>query len=369
MKKYISMALAAMALVSCSNDEFLEINQEAISFGEAFVDNATRAYDPSYGANANALTQFNVWGAVEGTVDGTSQWSSIFANDVVEGKVGSTDGTVNVWNCTSKTQYWIPGANYKFAAVVNGGTDLSKFTVGDYNIPTAVTFTSTDGQQDLLYADAIATGAASDNPLVDFTFKHMLAKVVFAVENTTNSQEGNQGQTSPYYYKVTGVKILNPMVSGKCTFGATPIWEDRKQSATAEAAGAYFSLGDVTSNTASSTLENMTAIEIHDRASKDETTSHRACLLIPYNYKTEATTLTENNYRSFQVEYTVSLYLEVDTDPTHDVLISQEKKQSAITIDIKPGYSYRLLVTLGLGNPIQFSVKENPIGWETPTGE
>ena len=61
MKKYISMALAAMALVSCSNDEFLEINQEAISFGEAFVDNATRAYDPSYGANANALTQFNVF--------------------------------------------------------------------------------------------------------------------------------------------------------------------------------------------------------------------------------------------------------------------------------------------------------------------
>lgn len=355
MKKYISMALAAMALVSCSNDEFLEINQEAISFGEAFVDNATRAYDPSYGADANALTQFNVWGSVKGTVNGTTKWSSVFKNDNVEGEVGA-----GLWNCTTKTQYWIPGADYKFAAVVNAGTDLSKFTVGDDNIPTAVTFTSTDGQQDLLYASAEVLKATGNSP-VNFTFKHMLAKVVFAVENTTNSQEGNKDKTSPYYYKVTGVKILNPMVSGKCAFGDSPTWNERIQSETVEVAGAYFSLGDVTSNTNSS--------EIHDRASKETTTSHRACLLIPFNYKTGETELEGKNYRPFQVEYTVSLYFEVDTDPTHDVLISQEVKKSDITIDIKPGYSYRLLVTLGLGNPIQFSVEKDPIDWETPTVE
>ena len=341
MKKYISMALAAMALVSCSNDEFLEINQEAISFGEAFVDNATRAYDPSYGANANALKKFNVWGAVEGTVNGTSQWSSIFAGEEVTGTVGS-----NVWTCT-KTQYWIPEANYKFAAVVNGG----KVEEMNDGVPTKVAFETNDGKKDLLYAFKEAQGQPSDNGPVKFIFNHMLAKVVLAVENTSNTN-------GVYYYKVSDVQLLNPMISGWCEFEKEvegedkgPYWSNRKQSGDVPS----FSLENVTSKISETETE-----EIHDGATKDNTTSN-ACLIIPYRYDADKEALKGNNniVGDFKVKYTYSLWMKVNGSP--DVKITEVTPEPVkIETDILPGYSYRFVVKLGLGQPIQFSVEVDP---------
>ena len=57
MKKYIYIALAAAAFASCSQDEALELNQEAIDFDAPFVENATRAAtDPSLGTANNPFT-------------------------------------------------------------------------------------------------------------------------------------------------------------------------------------------------------------------------------------------------------------------------------------------------------------------------
>ena len=72
MKKLFTILAVAAAMVSCAKEEVVSFDQgEAIEFG-SFVDNATRAdaaTDPSYSTTTGkgvALTQFNVYGAVEG---------------------------------------------------------------------------------------------------------------------------------------------------------------------------------------------------------------------------------------------------------------------------------------------------------------
>ena len=65
MKKLFIAIAALAAMTSCSQDEVMEVAQkQAISFGNAFVGNSTRAAnDPSYGTS-NSLKAFNVWGTV-----------------------------------------------------------------------------------------------------------------------------------------------------------------------------------------------------------------------------------------------------------------------------------------------------------------
>ena len=88
MKKYLYIALAAATFASCSQDEVMDFNQEAISFGNAVVDNVPRAaIDPSFGTT-NKLTAFNVWGAVQGTNNNATVWVPVFANDKVSGTFG-----------------------------------------------------------------------------------------------------------------------------------------------------------------------------------------------------------------------------------------------------------------------------------------
>ena len=97
----ISLAVAATA---CNKADVIEMNKEAITFDKAFVDNSTKAIDPSYGADAVALTKFNVWGTVEGTNNGT-QYVPVFANTLVTGTVNGGN-----WQTQNKNTY---GRNFR----------------------------------------------------------------------------------------------------------------------------------------------------------------------------------------------------------------------------------------------------------------
>lgn len=197
--------LAVSALVSCSNEEVLEVDKgEAISFGNAFVDNATRATDPSLGTTAKPLTTFNVWG----TVKGNSNLVAIFANNIVTGSVGEG----STWECTNTTQYWITGAKYNFAALVNA----SEVKLGTDLLPATVAFES-DGSTDLLYAKSIEyTGQASGNPKVAFTFEHLLSKVYLKVTN-------NSTAAGKYSFLVKNIKVNAPKTAGTYTI-ANKTW-------------------------------------------------------------------------------------------------------------------------------------------------
>lgn len=197
MKKILISMLAVAALVSCSKEESILVDQgEAIAFGNAFVENSTRATDPSLGTSANPLTSFQVWG----TINGGNGAVAIFGGETVEGTVG-TDST---WNCTTKTHYWVNGAKYNFAALANAGT----VTPGADLLPATVAFEST-GSKDLIYAkSAEYTGKpAGQNVKVAFTFEHLLSKVNIKVINKSSA-------ATDYSFLVKNLKINAPKTGG-----------------------------------------------------------------------------------------------------------------------------------------------------------
>ena len=112
MKKFFIAIVALAAAVSCSNDDIISIDRQAIGFGNPFVENSVRA-DYSDGQE---LTQFNVYG----TVTGTAGTVNIFEGVPVTGTVGATE-----WSYAEQyAQYWIPGADYNFAAVVDATVSI-----------------------------------------------------------------------------------------------------------------------------------------------------------------------------------------------------------------------------------------------------
>ena len=202
--------LAVAALVSCSKEQTVSFDKgEEIGFN-SFVENSTRATDPSYGGaqGQQALTSFNVWGTVNAS---NNTPVAIYANDTVTGStVGSqldeNGKETNVWNCTSKTQYWIKDAKYNFAALVNAGT----VTLGADLLPATVEFTA-NGSKDLMYARSakdIEGKESGKNGPVNFAFSHLLSKVYIGVTNSSSTATG-------YSFLVKNIKITAPKTSGK----------------------------------------------------------------------------------------------------------------------------------------------------------
>lgn len=180
---------SALSLGSCSSDETIDaIHGEAITFGNAFVENSTRATDPSYGA-AKALDQFNVWGTVTGNTNNTNNTVNVF-----NGATVSSDGKEYgaAWTC-NQTQYWIPDATYKFMAIAHGTVPSS-----DANkMPLTISYTA-DGETDLLLGELTSNGiktvktngsAESEENPVAFTMSHLLSKAVFTFTNRDASAQ------------------------------------------------------------------------------------------------------------------------------------------------------------------------------------
>lgn len=316
MKKYLYIALAAAALTSCSQDETLDIQKEAIAFGDAFVDNSTRAAtDGSYGAT-NAIKSFQLYGTVNSV--------NIYNNVKVEDKTSASDNTAvgynNVWYCPV-TQYWVQGANYKFAAVVDATSVTTDETT---KMPTSLSYTAST-QKDMLYQEVTTTGKPTTNGgLVAFTFNHLLAKAKFTFTNTTDHTSVQSGTT--YTYDISDLKITNTYASA--TYNTvTKSWD----TASAETAATEF--GSITA------LANGTP---------QECTAEK--LLIPG--------ITSVNV-SFN--YTIKIGNTVIYKTTTPVTASA-------TTNIEANKAYNFNISLGLNDKIQFTVTAAPT-WATPVNE
>jgi hypothetical protein len=257
-----------------------------------------RATDPSYGAVA--LTKFNVYGTVTGTGNGTV---NIFAGDEVTGTVGN-----NVWACANK-QYWIAGASYNFAAVASGNVA----TTDANGMPTTISTiaNANNNVEDLLYATATATGKATGNGKVNFTFDHMLSKAFFTV--TSNTEGG-------YYYSVKNIKVAN-YSAGTYTVGGS--WAGT----TAE----DVEFGDITKVTKES-------------GAKTNTTQ---MLLIPTT-------------DDFMVTFTVEIYKD-------NQLLGTTNYEKTVDTDLVMGNVYDFRLALSVGELIEFTVTTNPT-WTPATG-
>lgn len=200
MKKIFCAVLALAAMASCSKEYIVAENKQAIGFGEAFVDNGTRA---DYSQLDKPVEAFKVYGTLTGSYGNTVQ---IFDGDDVTKPAenyfnGGVYDSTKAWLCT-ETQYWVPNATYQFAAIVDGVAETTT------TLPEEIKFTVADGanNKDLLYAtatasvdnDGVVTTGTNASGLVAFSFNHLLSKVMF----TVNSNIG-----TGYSIKVTGITV------------------------------------------------------------------------------------------------------------------------------------------------------------------
>ena len=222
MKKLFTILAVAAAVVACQKNEIVSLNKgEAISFGNAFVENSTRvdvADDPSL--NETSFTEFKVWGTVGGV--------PIYAGNTVTGTVGAD----NIWSCAEVKQYWIKDAQYKFAALANADT----VTLGEDKLPAKVTFDATAADVDLLYAEPVSrVGESSGNAPVAFTFNHLLSKVKFTVNNGSTTATG-------YSFEVHSI-VVNGSKTGTITL-ANKTWSEKSAAADYEVADIVVAEGD-----------------------------------------------------------------------------------------------------------------------------
>ena len=191
MKKILFVALAAVGLTACVQNEELAISKSnAITFDNVYVGNATKAaIDGSYTAEKGNLDHFNVWA----TISNTNGTANIFENEAV------TKNNAGVWSyAVENTQYWIPGNNYSFVGVVDG----TVASVDSYNMPLTIS-TSLSGQKDVLYDTESRSYNGEAVTPVHFNFEHLLAKVKFTAKNVMTTSD------SDLYYTVESIKITN----------------------------------------------------------------------------------------------------------------------------------------------------------------
>ena len=207
MKKILVAAAIMMSMISCNKDQTISLNQEAIGFDNAFINNSTKSVeDPSYD-NTNLFSDFAVYGFVEGNV--------LFDGVKVKGSELNGD-----WTYTG-TQYWIAGAKYNFAAVapMTDG-NWTKTSADKYS--TTISFTN-NGTTDLLYAQtADIEGKVTGNEKVGFTFRHILSKVKFSFENAYNASNAT--------IKVSNIKITDAFKTGQVTLSTSETtWSNQAQ--------------------------------------------------------------------------------------------------------------------------------------------
>lgn len=192
MKKLFVSVLAVAALAACANEEIVSMDKgEAIQFGNAFVNNSTRATDPSYSTkNIESLL-------VYGTVNNQNIFDAAI--------VSKTGDYGSIWSCKDALgneikQYWIAGANYKFVGIVDGVKAGVTTTVVDQTtkMPTTITYNA-DGETDLLCA-TVERPNNTNYDTVAFTFTHLLSKVNFTVTNESTDASG-------YSFAVKNIKL------------------------------------------------------------------------------------------------------------------------------------------------------------------
>ena len=174
MKKLLVSVLAIAGLVACTQETTLVQKGNApMEFGGAFVENATRAIDPSI--TTATITGFDVWGFMDSP-----------AGKVFEGEdVTRSEGNFTYVN----TQYWAPGHVYYFAALAPMNSANWSLNTAEANLEGAgeISFTNVNGTEDLLYAaKAISTEGlqVGETPgVVELQFNHMLSKVKFSFTN------------------------------------------------------------------------------------------------------------------------------------------------------------------------------------------
>lgn len=324
MKKIFVAMLALAAATACSNDELVSVNQEAIAFDNAFINNSVRSVvDPSY-SNTNLFGDFAVYGYVAGESS-----ASIFDGTQVSGTALNGE-----WTYTG-TQYWIHGADYTFHAVAPYNDGWTKTEAGIDSVK--LSFTN-DGETDLLFAtnDYGIYSYNENQPVgkVGFNFRHVLSKVKFSFVNKYNATNS--------YLRVSNIKIENAYATANATLNATTAW-------TGHAGTLELVFGNA------NTTAQDTAAQKFAYNPETEVESHNELLLIPGAMPTDG----------YKVTFTVEVLV-------GEAVIKTYNHEVAANFTPVAGYSYDLKAELSHENldpeqpqeAIEFTVTGIG-GWDT----
>lgn len=218
MKKILLVALAAAAMVSCSQNEEIEnaAQKAEIKIGPV-VNNSTRAIVPTTSAN---FEEFKVYAYSHEATTFPSAFTTLI------GGVDFSKGDDNNWSAGSKKFYWPASGSVSFFAY-GGATNVEyteatsttnpilKYTIKDY---------STKNQEDLVIASqtiATKTGA------VNLVFNHALTQIAFKAV----------GIESNVRYTISNISVIDAKNAGTYNFAADKAWTLESTTATYDIAG------------------------------------------------------------------------------------------------------------------------------------
>lgn len=329
MKKLFVAVLAVAALASCAQEDVILNNDKAISFGDAYVANSTKAiYEGTTYVDA-----FQVWGTV--TPVGETESVVLYNGANVTRPAGLTGyNPATAWECTVQ-RFWTPNCNYAFYAVVDATTVNA--TGG---VPTSIVYEAGDtGVKDLLYgATTKEVGADASNPgLVAFTMQHLLSKVSFKFTNTNTN--------TAYTYNVTSVKVSGAWSKGTYTFEDTAAANENDGTWARTGEGTMPVLSFLNGNTALA-LENAT-VDANDNVIASTAVAPKSFVIIPGTPALSIAIEVQTVFNS-KVVSTQPYNLTVNTtegDAGDDTDITFEKNTH-----------YNFVVELEGGKPIDFTI-------------
>lgn len=342
MKKLLLSVLAISALVACSKSDVIEMPQsQAIKFGSAFVDNSTKAIDPTWQHTA-ANASFKVWGKLSTTNGSTNIFRGLKVTK-------SGTGIGNTWYYSEdRVQYWIPSVDYSFAAIA-GKTSSVDVDAAD-GMPTTISYDAAT-QSDLLYASATAIGKTSANQEVKFTFSHLLSRAQFKFVNAYPEQ-------SDLYIQVSDIKINDAYKSGSYAIN-TNSW-----TATDNSYDLVFGNGVTVDETG-----NGAPIYV---GSNEACYSNKVGLLVPATYdNNNATTDIPEFKLSFKVEVFLKQVIAGATEYTKINALTQDFTTDNLVPDgpltFDKNCSYNFVITVGKNDlePIKFGLEK--VEYWTPT--
>lgn len=211
MKKILLAAVAALAIVGCSQNEEIEKAGEKaeINFGTV-VSKTTRAAETNLATLQGEGIGFTVYAYNSGTEDMSAVTAASGLTSFMS-VVKVTYNASNKWEATGGPYYWPLTDKIQFFAYGNPSTDALVYNVptGSQIYPT-ITYTVADVAKQTDFVVAKETNKTKTNSAsgVSLAFTHALAQVNFSVKGADK-----------YTYKVTSITLKGIANAGTYDFG------------------------------------------------------------------------------------------------------------------------------------------------------
>lgn len=195
-KKFLFVALSALALTACVNDETIEVNPgNALTF-RATSGNATK----SQITTTSTISDFKVWGYHQS--DAEPSVTTPFMEDQLVQRISG------VWTY-SPTRFWPESGTIDFYSISPYETQGISITKTEQKIKDYTVNTNISLQKDLLYAVNMGCSKAANGQTgVEVNFRHALSQIVFQAKNTNENIKVD----------IEGVKVVNVVSKGTFTY-------------------------------------------------------------------------------------------------------------------------------------------------------